>query len=1344
MESYGLEIYKGVAAKAVENIFFDELSEKLKNIFLKKKISGVLIGNPACKDNPTLAPDILLMTKHSVLIIDLKNYEENGAIELPSQMFFERGQWIYKKGNDEVIIKGGSTSNPFNQVAMQRKKLIDLVGNSIDNFNPRHICTGILFQNHIKINQNDIPNKYRNRFFICDKNSCLQKIFNFINVEDEEVNLNRDDMLKILEYFDAEPYISASEMASSVSNINLDNAPRKIESALEKKDIPKMITKLEPELKAALDGAESIDILTAYFYFSGFSRIANELKDKKIRILVGKAIDPNDIPELTYKVRNGNASSIDLDDYSVKRINEKSRTARKDLYIQSFVEMFNKSSLTDLFDKDDGAVMKNIFEKKLLDGSMEIRMVQNRSEHSKRYVIKNSQKKIEKTGKKGVVFMGSSNFTYSGLIGQGETNEKFYFDEKVDEYEGDFEKLWNSSDAVDIQTNNGNNDFLEKIQKKLFIHSTPDPYKVYARILYELYSTSENENDIQLPSTISDGKFMNFRYQIDAIKQGIDCLNKYNGVIVADVVGLGKSIVGSAIANNMDMRTIIITPPHLKKQWEDYANDFRLKNRIIESSGMIESLHKRFANDSIPTLYIIDEAHRYRNELTDDYQYLHQLTRSNKDNKVILLTATPYNNKPEDIFALIKLFQTPSRSTLNTVDNLSTRFQMLIAEYNRLHKKGKKNPESVKSELKELSSILRSMIEPVVIRRSRIDLKEIKEYAEDLRIQNITFPEVVGPELIEVDLNELGDLYQNTLISLVDEDDGFKGARYQTAGYVVDAEKFEKHIMRYLDISDLKTAQTNIAKFMRRLLVMRFESSKFAFKETLDKIIRSNEIMLKWWNRGYIPIRKKGIILDPESLNDSNDDDIDEIFKSIEDNEDIDIEKYKKIGIPVPASYFSESLVEDIRCDIRMLEQIKREWFPDGRVGHDPKIDDVSYKIKQFLKEDPNRKIVIFSTYADTAEYVCKELVKTGVRALLYHGSSSASIKSEVLKNFDASLKESEQENNYDVIVATDALSEGFNLHRAGIIINYDIPYNPTRVIQRIGRINRINKKMFDKIYIYNCFPTSIGDEIVNIKGISTLKMLLINNIVGSDSNTLTDDEELTSYFRRKYEEANDEIDEKSWDIEFKNDYNIIKDNASLINELLEIPEHTRIVRKNQKQDIAVSFAKRGNSYLFATADNYDEVAEIQPAEDVLKFFKAGIDEKSFESDDELDRKFTYLKKEITKPHEISQLSKRRQEALNNLQFLKDNYPSERDYLTDLYDVIHEYDDFSEGELKFIAQLFNRIKSSSDNIDENMLKVMVFELHEKFSVHYIESIREKSEDIAKISETIMFTEDIRK
>jgi len=1090
---------------------------------------------------------------------------------------------------------------------------------------------------------------------------------------------------------------------------------------------------LQEALKNALPSAEHVDILTAYFYFSGFSALADELKDKKIRILVGKAIDPAAIDDLSTAMKID--PNVGLDTYQSRNYLSLSRTQKKSQYTESFIQLFNKSALSESFDGTEDQRMQKIFEDKLKDGSLEIRMT-NEQNHAKAYILTNKPEFSQGGDQKGNVFMGSSNFTYSGLVGQGELNDKYLDNDNYNKYANHFNDLWDDSNTIDIQVQNTpdvEDSFLNQIQKKLWIHSTPDPYKIFIRVLYELYAKVENE-DIRSPASITGGKYLNLKYQLDAIRSGIDCVNKNSGVIVADVVGLGKSVIASAIAHNLEMSTVIITPPHLKSQWQDYVTRFKIPGAHVESGGMIQHLHDRYAKDSEPKLYIIDEAHRYRNELTDDYQWLHQLTRSNANNKVLLLTATPYNNRPQDLFALVKLFQTPSRSTINSVDNLGLRFDDLIVKYRKLEKIGKKNlSDEVRVELQKLSRELRLLIEPVVIRRSRIDLKEIKEYADDLINQNIEFPEVVGPELVEYDLGSIRQLYVDTLEKLTDTEDGFKGARYQSASYIKNRDEFLEKYGKFFDDLDLKTAQANLAFFMRRLLVQRFESSKYAFQSTLNNMIHSHEIILKWWDRGYVPIRKKEDLIDPDELEEF--DSIDGINALIESGEEIDIEAIKKVALPIPREIFEDTFAVSVRNDLDLLQSIKHDWFADGLTGDDPKQERTEQKLHELLNENPSRKIVIFSGYADTARYVAKNLQEHGFeRTLLYTGSSGNELKKIVSENFDASY-DGDQKNDYDIIVATDALSEGFNLHRAGVIMNYDIPYNPTRVVQRIGRINRINQKMFDNIYIYNFFPTDVGEDIANVKGISTLKMLLINNIVGSDTRTLTPDEDLKSYFKSTYDDANEASSERSWDNEYRNIYDAIKHDHALLKEVQSIPERTRIVRNNRSENVSISFAKRGNGILFALADEYDTEAEIVSPEFVLPHFKADRKEKAHEGDAQLDKKFEILRKRITTPHPLPKLQGRRADALKIVELLKETYSPERDYLFDLYDAIREFDDLSDGELKYISQL---------RLDEDNLGATVQELKQKFASHYLNVIKQKAEAIDSVSEIIMFTEDLRK
>lgn len=1078
-------------------------------------------------------------------------------------------------------------------------------------------------------------------------------------------------------------------------------------------------------LKNSLKQAESVDILTAFFYFSGFNALAEELKDKKIRILVGNTIDPDAIAELCSSIADG--ADEELDHYAKRNFKKLNNLQKKQMYIDSFVDLFNKSSLSEEFDETESQKVFKMFLDKLKNGTLEIRLTSSLN-HAKAFILTNKYEYSCFGDQKGVVFTGSSNFTYNGLLGQGEMNERFSDNDKYDEYSSEFENLWQDSKAIDIAVNGGNDEFVKQVKDKLWIFAKPSPYHIFIRILFELYASTEN-TQVKAPNEITDGKFSNLKYQLDAIQYGIDCINKNNGVIIADVVGLGKSVIASAIAYNLDLkRTIIISPPHLVDQWEEYQQDFGLRGVKVCSSGKIEELYRNYYNDPNPILYIIDEAHRYRNELSESYQLLHQLTRSNAENKVILLTATPYNNRPQDLFALIKLFQTPSRSTINSVDNLSVRFHELIARYNRLEKEGKKNlTAEIKAELESLSKQLRVLIDPVIVRRSRIDLKEIKEYSEDLEEQGIQFPEVIGPELVEYDLADIRGLYLKTLEELSHD---FICARYNPAAYIIDPDAFMKKYGELFDETDIRQFQKNLAKFIQRLLVMRFESSKAAFKSTLESILNSYKNIKKWWEKGYVPIKKHGYLPDPD------DDEIEETLNEINDlaNEEIDIVKIKKKAIPFDRNLFRSEYLDAIESDINLLSKIKDKWFASDEIGFDPKYNEVKATIDKLLVEKADRKIVVFSTYADTANYVYEKLNKDGYRVLLYTGVAAKIDRITVKCNFDASCKINEQKNDYDIIVATDALSEGFNLNRAGAIINYDIPYNPTRVVQRIGRINRINKKMFDEIYIYNFFPTDIGEQNTLIKGISTLKMLLINNIVGSDTKTLTPNETLQSYFKKQYDEADAGASEKSWDNEYRNIYNSVKHNTALYNAVMKIPERARIVRKDCKKPCAISFAKRGNNVLFALADPEALVAKIVSPEEVLGLFKADSKEKSFEFDADLDKKFVIIRDEISKPYPKIKLDKRRSQAIEKLQQMQVAYPAEKDYIVDLLDVIKTYDDLSDGELKYIAKL---------PVRQSNIREVVDELKQRIPGHYIIQIKEKAESIDAQSEIIMFTEDLR-
>ena len=364
-------------------------------------------------------------------------------------------------------------------------------------------------------------------------------------------------------------------------------------------------------LKNSLQQAERVDILTAFFYFSGFDALAEDLKDKNIRILVGNTIDPDAIDDLCRAVKD--CSDEVLDSYAVRGYSRKNNSEKKNLYIDSFVNMFNTSVLAEEFDSSDSQEVFKMFLKKIKDGTLEIRLTANLN-HAKAFILTNKVEYSCFGDQKGVVFTGSSNFTYNGLLGQGEMNERFSDNAKYEEYMENFEELWNDSKAIDINIKEGNNDFEDELKKRLWIFAQPAPYQIFIRILYELYNSIDKSN-VATPFDITNGKFTNLKYQIDAIKYGVDCINKNNGVIIADVVGLGKSVIASAIAYNLNIRkTVIIAPPHLVDQWNDYQQDFGLRGVKVCSSGKIEELYKTYANDPNPILYIRSEERRVGKE----------------------------------------------------------------------------------------------------------------------------------------------------------------------------------------------------------------------------------------------------------------------------------------------------------------------------------------------------------------------------------------------------------------------------------------------------------------------------------------------------------------------------------------------------------------------------------------------------------------------------------------------------------------------------------------------------------------------------------------------------------
>lgn len=1036
------------------------------------------------------------------------------------------------------------------------------------------------------------------------------------------------------------------------------------------------ITNKEKFLSDIINGilpkTDAVDILVGYFYFSGYMQLSEKLKDKQIRILVGLDADLH----ITNYIRE------------VEAIRSKfvSRNAIKEEYYKQFVRLFNDSDFLDTAEKLEQFKM---FYGKILDGTLEIRKTLEPC-HSKMYLFAYNNMMNEDGELPGVLITGSSNLSYQGLKGRLELNARF--NDKQDYEEGIriFDELWDTSVAVVDKDNL--DEWNTKVMAHIWYDKIYSPYLMYVRVLKEYFNIPSSDN-ILTPYDITEGKYSNLRYQTDAVQMALNALNNHNGAIIADVVGLGKSVIASTIARNLRLRTIIVCPPHLYKQWESYRDEFGFTATVF-SAGKIEdavSHYQELAKDGEQFLIIIDEAHRFRNEYTQDYALLHNLCSGNK---VLLLTATPFNNQPADIYALIKLFQIPSHSTLKTVENLGASFKDLINKYRTLReeqREGKATEEDVKTEVNDIAKKIRSIISPLVVRRSRLDLQEIPEYANDLKQQDIQLVLPDDPEELEYDLSGFKELYLSTLDRISKSEGGndavyrFKAARYSPALYI--HEYLKEELAKELEAKTgvkfnlLIGRQTNISSFMRHLLVARFESSVAAFQASLEYMIRSSEHMLKWiGKRNKIPVFKKGNLPDVDAFYESSEDGMQEIEELFE--------KYEAKGFfEIDMKYVKDDFVTDVKADIQLLKNLREQWFgKDNTIKEDPKLDSFIRIIRKQMKDEPNRKLVVFSEFADTVNYLGKALVDAGLPVMKYTSADATSANKDCIRaNFDAGLKSSLQKNEFHILVATDAISEGYNLHRAGAIFNYDIPYNPTRVIQRIGRINRINKKVFDKLYIYNYFPTDVGEAETRTKEISTLKMAMIHAVMGEDTKALTKEEELQAYFKERYRKEFSRSEEASWDTPYRKLLNSLK-GTEAYDKAMELPHRARTARSVEKSQKGVlMFGRKGNDFVFKIGNTANVPAMIS-AEEAISLFGAEKDEQPVDLSHDFDMVYQRVKTSLFCNDVTSRNEKELINASDKIKILIKNQLLPKDYLADLMQVI-KADALSGYEIRYINQL---------------------------------------------------------
>jgi superfamily II DNA/RNA helicase len=842
---------------------------------------------------------------------------------------------------------------------------------------------------------------------------------------------------------------------------------------------------------------EWFDALVGYLRASGYFALRPYLESvPNIRILVGINVD--DI--MADYHRRGLLFLAD----PTKALDEFKNWLRKDIQEAAYKREIEAGILQFV----DDVVQKKI----------EMRAHPTQRLHAKIYIFR---PKGFNEHKPGAVITGSSNLTEAGL-GSDEEVRNYEFNVLLHDFSdvqfatGEFEQLWKESVPILPK-------FLQEVRDSTYLASEVTPHELYWKLLIEYFGPSI-EYDPNAIADLPEG-FKRLAYQMDAVSSGYRLLEKHNGFFLADVVGLGKTIVAVLIAKKFYFyngfpeyrsHTLIVVPPALEDNWEWTVNKFGLDNVKIITNGSIHKLKHPDRYD----LVIVDEAHKFRNDTAEAFDELQRLCKtpsrheladgSRARKKVILVSATPLNNRPEDIRNQIAMFQDLKDSTLS-VSNL----QHFFAQREKEYRQAKREPdiETARQQVKSIYELIRTkVISEVIVRRTRTDLKDHEQYSKDLQEHGVIFPRIEKPRAIYYPLApKLEDLYDRTVKVLAPgvahEPAQLTYNRYRAIGFLKPDKK-----KKYQNADRISE---QLAFIMRTLLVKRLDSSFHAFRLSLGRFRDATRIMSEMFGKGTIYIAPNLNVT--EFLIEGREE---ELIAKIAERQPTD----PTIEICQPSD-FQEGFLDGLNSDLQKLNDLCDEW---ETVKVDPKLDEFLDRLTNELfdrKINHGNKLVVFSEAKDTTDYLRDRLAKAGYSKVLVVDSGNRKERMPLVQaNFDANFPN--QADDYNILISTEVLAEGINLHRANVVVNYDTPWNSTRLMQRVGRLNRIGSTA-PRIYIFNFYPTAKVDTDIELKKKAIMKLQAFHTALGEDSQIYSETEEVGTFglFERSLEE--EERDER-------------------------------------------------------------------------------------------------------------------------------------------------------------------------------------------------------------------------
>jgi superfamily II DNA or RNA helicase len=877
--------------------------------------------------------------------------------------------------------------------------------------------------------------------------------------------------------------------------------------------------KLSPALQQTMTKAYRADFCVGYFHLRGWRELAPHVEllaggeEHCCRLIVGMQDRPQD--EVRAAMSLTRAEADDLDNQTALRLKKK------------LAEDFRQQLTYGVPNNADETALRTLVAQ-IKTGKVVVKLFLRHRLHAKLYLLFRHDDDNPMIG-----YLGSSNLTFSGLSSQGELNVDVLDHDACEKLAQWFKDRWDDRWCVDISK-----ELVDIIEESWAREDLIPPYHIYVKMAYHL-SQEARDGLLQFRIPREFGNKL-FEFQKAAVKIAAHHLNTRRGVLIGDVVGLGKTLMATALArvfeDDQGLETLIICPKNLVKMWEDYRDQYRMHAKVMSISRVINDLPdlRRYR------LVLIDESHNLRNREGKRYRAIQDYVQKN-ESRVILLTATPYNKTYLDLSNQLRLF-VPEDA------DIGIRPERLLGElgeteFIRRHQCSLRSLAAF--EKSEYTDDWRELMRLYMVRRTRSFIRD--NYAETDPATDkkyLTFedgrrsyfpkrkPKTVKFKIDDQDPNDqYARLYAPDVVDIISN---LNLPRYGLGNYVLDKAEVAPTAAEKKVLEDLSRAGKRLMGFCRVGLFKRLESSGLAFLLSVERHILRNMIVLHALEQDLpVPIGTQDSAMLDSRLYDGDadsaigtlglfDDDEENGAATTPDSNTLRTEAdFRRLATEVYNTYAGQyksrfrwlrsglfnkrllvrALREDVTAMLRVLAKC-RDWDP----AQDAKLAALQ---KLLTKKHANDKVLIFTQFADTVSYLERELTRRGVTQL--SGVTGASPDpTELAWRFSPVSNEKRDRvlpiDELRVLIATDVLSEGQNLQDSFVVVNYDLPWAIIRLIQRAGRVDRIGQEA-DQIYSYSFLPADGVERLLRLRARVRQRLRENAEVVGTDEAFFEDDQ---------------------------------------------------------------------------------------------------------------------------------------------------------------------------------------------------------------------------------------------